>query len=519
MKIEIKNMLHPEVYDHPVKDIKLIETHISWVILTGDFVYKIKKPVNFGFLDFSTLEKRHTYCTEELLLNRRMAPDIYLDVVSISGTPEKPVVNSTSKTFEYAVKMAQFPQSAQLDIMLADGELNLEHMDAIARMLADFHQTIEAADDSMDYGNNHVIYQPVEENFSQIREHLDITPYANTLTSLEAWCNSTFKKLQPVFEQRKRDGFVRECHGDIHLRNMAWLKTGPTAFDCIEFNAHLRWIDVISEIAFLVMDLQVRQQHQLANRFLNNYLEITGDYAGLTVMPFYLCYRALVRAKVNALRLDQKDITPNERQQSLTEFESHLQLATSYTQTATPKLIIIRGLSASGKSTISQQLINTSEMIRIRSDVERKRLFSIPLINNTPNGKKSDELNAGIYSPQASQQTYTKLAELALQVIDAGYTVIIDATFLKREQREPFQQLTTRLGLTYIILQTTAPLDILRQRIVSRKNDVSDADLVILEHQFANWHPLEEDENNHVLVVNTGTSVDIETLINDINAR
>ena len=519
MKINIKNMLHPEVYDHQVKDIELIETHISWVILTGDFVYKIKKPVNFGFLDFSTLEKRHTYCTEELSLNRRMASGIYLDVVAISGTPEKPLINSTGKIFEYAVKMSQFSQSAQLDIKLANGELMPEHLDAIARMLADFHQTIEAADDSMDYGDNKVIYQPVAENFRQIREHLDITPYANTLTCLETWCNSTFKQLEPVFEQRKRDGFVRECHGDIHLRNMAWLKTGPTAFDCIEFNAHLRWIDVISEIAFLVMDLQVRQQHQLANRFLNSYLEITGDYAGLTVMPFYLCYRAMVRAKVNALRIDQKDITPNERQQSLTEFESHMQLATSYTQMSTPKLIISRGLSASGKSTISQQLINASGMIRIRSDVERKRLFSIPIINNATNEKKSNEINAGIYSSQASHLTYTKLAEIALQVINAGYTVIIDATFLTYQQREPFQQLAARLGLTYIILQTTAPLDILRQRIVSRKNDISDADLAILEHQFTHWQPLEENESDHILEVNTATNVDIETLVNDINAR
>jgi len=514
MKFNIKNMLRPEVYDHPVKNIELIETHISWVILTGDFAYKIKKPVDFGFLNFSTLEKRYTCCLNELRLNRRLAPAIYLDVMSISGTRDKPVINADGEAFEYAVKMRQFPQSAQLDCMLAAGELNVGHMDAIAHMVANFHQNINIADDTMDYGNNNVIYQPVEENFNQIREHLDIRPYANTLALLQSWSKSTFVKLESIFKQRKCDGFVRECHGDMHLRNLVWLDTGPTAFDCIEFNSRLRWIDVISEIAFLVMDLQDRQQQQLANRFLNSYLEVTGDYAGLSVLPFYLCYRALVRAKVDALRLEQKNIAVEDRQQSLTEFESYLQLATTYTDVSTPKLIIMRGLSASGKSTVSQQLLDATGMIRIRSDVERKRLFEATLTNKT-----SNEINAGIYSEQASQQTYAKLAELTSQVISAGYSVIVDAAFLKHEQREPFQQLAERLGVAYIILEITAPADVLRQRIAERQNDVSDADLAVLEHQLANWQPLYDDEKDNAFSVNTGDVFEIGALVNDINAR
>ena len=519
MEFDINKMLNPEVFEHPVKNIKLIETHISWVILTGNFVYKIKKPVNFGFLDFSTLKKRHTCCMEELRLNRRLAANIYLDVVPISGTPEKPIITPGGEAFEYAVKMAQFPQSAQLDFMLAAGKLKLEHMDTIAHMVADFHQQIEVADESMDYGNNDIIYQPVEENFSQIREHLDITPYANTLEALETWNRSVFDEHKAIFEQRKHDGFVRECHGDMHLRNLVWLDNGPTAFDCIEFNAHLRWIDVISDVAFLVMDLQDRQQHQLANRFLNSYLEITGDYTGLSVLPFYLCYRALVRAKVDALRLEQKNIPEQERQHSLEEFESYLQLATTYTQHSTPKLIIMRGLSASGKSTISKQLVDTTGMIRIRSDVERKRLFSVLLANNESSKKTPNKINSGIYSAQASQQTYAKLAELASQVISSGYSVIIDATFLKYPQRAPFQQLAQRLGVAYIILEITAPKQILRQRIIERQHDISDADLAVLDHQLSNWQPLQENESSNVLTVNTATTVEIDELINDINAR
>lgn len=516
-------MLYSEVFDHPVRNIELIETHISWVILTGDFAYKIKKPVNFGFLDFSTLAKRHTCCLNELRLNRRLAPSIYLDVVAISGTQEKPIINSEGEIFEYAVKMVQFPQSAQLDNMLAAGKLNVDHMDAIARMVAEFHHNIDIANETVDYGSNDIIYQPVAENIEQVREHLDITPYANMLSVLQTWNLSIIEKLKPVFEQRKGDGFIRECHGDMHLRNLIWLDmnyhSGPVAFDCIEFNPYLRWIDVISEVAFLVMDLQDRQQHQLANRFLNAYLEVTGDYAGLRVLPFYLCYRALVRAKVAALRLDQRDIPEESRQQLLAEFESYLDLGILYTQKSTPQLIIMHGMSASGKSTVSQQLTDSSGMIRIRSDVERKRLFSDSLDASKLTDNTHTEINASIYSAQSSQQTYKKLAKLASHVIIAGYSVIVDAAFLKYEQRKSFQQLAEQLNVPFIILETTAPAELLRQRIVQRSDDISDADLVVLEYQMSNWQPLQVDEKNNTVSVNTAEKHKISSIVEQIKLR
>lgn len=519
MKFEIAAMLHAQVYNHPVRNIELIETHISWVILTGDFVYKLKKPVDFGFLDFSTLAKRHQFCKQELRLNRRLAPAIYLEVVAISGTVAQPRIAGRGEALEYAVKMAQFPQSAQLDHRLAAGKLEAEHMDAIAQMIAAFHQHIDIADDAMDYGDTTVIYQPVNENFCQIREHLDTAPYADALTALETWSECTFDELKPVFRQRKQHGFVRECHGDMHLRNMVWLESGPTAFDCIEFNAHLRWIDVISEVAFLIMDLQARQQPPLASRFLNRYLEITGDYAGLGVLPFYLCYRAIVRAKVDALRLAQDTISAEEKQKTLAEFESYLHLAGSYTQQSAPHLIIMRGMSASGKSTVSQQLLDTMGLIRIRSDVERKRLFAVPLSENALSEQEPDKIDAGIYSPQATQQTYAKLAELTSQVIAAGYSVIVDAAFLKQEQREPFQQLALQAGVAYTMLEITAPLELLRQRISEREHDVSDADLSVLEHQISHWQPLSADEQSRAITVNTAEKLNLKSLIEAINSH
>ena len=507
-------MLHPEVFDHPVTEIKLIETHISWVILTGDFAYKIKKPVDFGFLDFSTLKKRQRYCEQELHLNRRLAAGIYLDIVTITGTADEPRIAGSGETLEYAVKMTQFPQSAQLDNMLLAGQLKAEHMDAIARMVADFHHTIEVADNTVEYGDSKLVYYPVEENFTQINQHIDTTPYSSTLNHLKQWSRSVFNKREKNFTKRKQDGFIRECHGDMHLRNMLWLDGQPMAFDCIEFNDTLRWIDVISEVAFLVMDLQDRKQYPLANRFLNAYLEITGDYTGLSTLPFYLTYRAMVRAKVNALRLEQKSANTEEDEQARAAFESYLKLAATYTQQAKPQLIIMRGLSASGKSTVSQQLVDSYGAIRIRSDVERKRIFEV-----NPAEDAGDKIDQGIYTSKASQQTYTRLQELCTQIIDAGFSVVVDAAFLKHEQRAPFQLLAKRLAVRFTIIEITAPAGVLRQRIIEREHDVSDANLAVLEHQLANYQPLLVSEQASAITVNTAEALDVDHLLNIVSER
>lgn len=507
-------MLKPEVYNHPVKNITFIETHISWVILSGEFAYKIKKPVNFGFLDFSTLEKRKHFCEQELHLNRRLAAGIYLDVVTITGTTDEPRISGSKTIFEYAVKMKQFPQSAQLDNMLATGELKLEHMDAIANMVASFHQSVDIADDTTAYGDIDAVYQPIEENFRQISEYVDCKRYQDKLTALSQWSKSELSKQQKVMAQRKADGFIRHCHGDMHLRNMLWLNDAPMAFDCIEFNDKLSWIDVISEVAFLIMDLQHRQQHQLASRFLNSYLEITGDYAGLSILPFYLCYRALVRAKVNALRLAQKHLTAKEKENIINDFESYLELALTYTQKPTPKLIIMHGLSASGKSNVSQKLLETIGAIRIRSDVERKRLFKIASTEGS-----SNRINAGIYSTEASQLVYKKLLELASMVMNAGYSIIVDAAFLNHKQRETFKKFAEKLKTSCIILQTSAPTETLKQRILQRKNDVSDADLAVLYHQLTHLQPLQKDETKVAITIDTSKSIDVTRLIKSINEK
>jgi len=505
-------MLKPEFYNHPVDTCQLIETHISWVILTGNFVYKIKKPVNLGFVDFSTLEKRKYYCEEELRLNYRLAPNLYLEVVPISGSTEHPQLTGNKKIFEYAVKMRQFSQDMQLDHMLARNELTQDMIDSIADLIADFHQHNEITSITSDPGNPEQVYQPAKENFIQIRHHLHDKPKIALLSEIELWTEATFNEIKNIFTQRKEKGFIRECHGDLHLRNLAWYENSPLAFDCLEFNANFRWIDVISEIAFLMMDLDDHKQAELAHRFLNRYLELTGDYEGCRVLQFYLVYRAMVRAKVDAIRAAQEGTSQQESNEANKELYSYLQLAFNYTKRKKPFLIITRGMSASGKSTLTQPLLEKLGAIRIRSDIERKRLFNIK-----PGQNSREKTGQGIYNKEATAKTYLKLLELSEDIIDSGFPVIVDATFSTTEQRQLFKELATQKHVRYIIIEFIASHETLKKRIRNRAHDVSDADINILENQIKNWRAIGHEEKTYSISVNTEEDFDIEQLLNRLN--
>jgi aminoglycoside phosphotransferase family enzyme/predicted kinase len=510
----IAALMKPSAYDLSVKKCELIETHASWVILTGTIAYKIKKPVNLGFLDFSTLEKRRFCCEEELRLNRRLAPEIYLALAPVFGSPEQPKWTGSGQAIEYAVKMAQFPQEAQLDRALAHGNLQPRHMDAFARLIACFHQQIAVAGANSSYGDPDHIQKPVQENFLQIRRHLPEGTLLEPLTELENWTREVLNALDSVFVRRKSEGWIRECHGDLHLRNLAWVGDAPVVFDCIEFNPNLRWIDVISDAAFLVMDLQDRHQPQLAHRFLNQYLEHTGDYSGLCVLPFYLTYRALVRAKVNAILARQHGIANRLQAEAEKDFYDYLQLAKRYSGLDRPQLIITHGMSASGKSTLTQPILEYLEAIRIRSDVERKRRFGMK-----PEANGHAIIGDGIYTDEVTDWTYNHLTELAGQILDAGYSVIVDAAFLKIDHRLRFQRLAAAKQAPYIILECMASAETLRRRIVDRPKNASDADLAVLEHQLRNRQPLNESERSFALEIDTEAPLDSRLLADQIKMR
>jgi len=511
----IAALLKAGSFEHLVDDIKLVETHISWVILTGQFAYKIKKPVNLGFVDFSLLEKRRFYCEEEVRLNRRLAPEIYLETVPVTHSPGKPpLMNGKGKAIEYAVKMMLFPWEAQLDRILDRNELKPLHLDGFAHVIATFHKTAQRAETETAYGDLEHLSQPVYENFTQIRDNVSNKALLQTLVTLETRSHEEIHRLEPVFNQRKADGFIRECHGDLHLRNMAWVNDKPLVFDCIEFNSNLRWIDVISEIAFLVMDLEKRKQSELAYRFLNAYLERSGDYHGLLLLTCYLTYRTLVRAKVEAIRSGQSHVPPEEQATAYQSFQDYLQLAVKYNQGRPLHLIITHGLSGSGKTTLTQRLIEQLGAIRIRSDVERKRLFGLKAEDN---GRAKVETD--IYSEDASQRTYSKLVELADHALEGGYPVIIDAACLKAEQRERFRSLASIKRIPYTILEFSFSESTLRHRIKNRTHGASDADLTVLEHQMVAVQKLGPDETPHAIRVDKERTLDTGELAKQIETR
>jgi len=503
----IRGLLRAEAFGHPVSGIELIETHISWVILTGDYAYKVKKPVDLGFLDFSTLEKRRMCCEAEVRLNQRMAPTVYLDVVTITGARDAPRMNGGGPVLDYAVRMRQFDQGAQLDRMLARGALTREHLDAFAAAVADFHERAARVPKSASFGTPEAVWAPVAENFAHIGEKVPPPGADSAYARLERWSRTRWDSLAATFRDRRAAGFVRECHGDLHLRNLAWVDGAPVAFDCIEFNDNLRWIDVLSDVAFLVMDLQDRGQPRLASRFLNAYLEHTGDYGHLEVLPYYLAYRALVRAKVTAIRLGQEGLEASEREAAEREFEAYLELALGYAREPEPMLVVTCGLSGSGKTTLTTPLLEVLDAIRLRSDVERKRLFGLK-----PGESGRADVGEGIYDAAAGDRTYAWLLELARALLGAGKTVIVDATFLDPARRAPFAALAQELAVRYRVLELTASPEVLKRRLRARRGDASDADVAVLESQLERWPSVTGEERSLTVSVDTEQTFDVESL-------
>ncbi len=503
----VRALCDPACYPHPVGRICLIETHISFVLLTGSFAYKIKKSVDLGFLDFTTLEKRRWSCQEELRLNARLAAQIYLDVVPIGGTREAPRVGSGAQAMEYAVKMIEFPQDALADRVLARDGLMPGHMDALAALVAKFHAGAACSHEADRHGAPEIVFASAEQNFAQIRALPAQAAHLPVLDALEAWTRREQTRLLPVFARRKREGRVRECHGDLHLGNIVFLDDKPLAFDCIEFNPELRWIDVMNEVAFLVMDLLAAGRGNFSARFLNAYLEATGDYGGLSVLRYYLVYRALVRAKIAAMRAEQlqrgsEGLVALERQ-----CREYLTLAGSLARVPPGFVAITHGFSGSGKTTLTQSFLELTGAIRIRSDVERKRIRGM-----APQERSAEAIGAGLYAPDATAATYDRLLDLAQNILGAGYGVIVDATFLEYGKREMFRRLAARARVPFAIIDFGASPELLRDRVLARSrrgDDASDADLAVLEHQLAAHEPLQNEELANVYAYDASRPADV----------
>jgi aminoglycoside phosphotransferase family enzyme/gluconate kinase len=484
-----------------VAGVRVLETHISWVLLTGAWAYKIKKPVDLGFLDFSTLELRRHFCEEELRLNRRLAPQLYDAVVEIRGTPDAPRVEGAGPVLEYAVKMREFAQDALASRVLAANRLTPHHIDQLAAIVAAFHERTAIAGTGSVFGLPDNVLTPALRNFEALQPLLATPEDRALLAALREWTEGEHEARRALFEERHAGGAVRECHGDLHLGNIVLIDGELVAFDCIEFNPELRWIDVMSEVAFLVMDLTDRRRPDFAQRFLNTYLELTGDYGGLGVLNFYLVYRAMVRAKVHCIRASQAGVPPQEHRRLLAAGRDYLNLAQRFTCERRPALIITHGVSGSGKTTATQSLVESAGALRVRSDIERKRLHGLKALEPSGSG-----LGTGIYVPEATLATYARLRELARAIIEAGYTALVDATFLGRSDRDAFRALARESGVPFMILDFHAPGPVLRERVARRagiKADASEAGLAVLERQLATHEPLAADEAPAVIAIDT----------------
>lgn len=444
-------------------NVELRETHISWVLLTGHYAYKIKKPITLPFVDYSSIEARRAFCEAELSLNRRYAPAIYLGLEPIGGTPDDPQLGKMP-AIEWAVKMSRFDETCRLDHVCARGELTPELVSGLVKTIVSFHETAKQAPPESRFGEPAQVLASALENFEELR---DLLPEAiSALANLEEWTKGEFERKRSAFAARKATGRIRECHGDMHLGNIALVDGRAIPFDCIEFNEDFRWIDQASELAFTYEDLLDHRQPGLANWLISEWLAATGDFTALKVLPFYAMYRAMVRAKVAAIRGDTA------------EARDYLEMAKQFSSRPQPTLTITFGLSGSGKTTCATALLladKAANTVRIRSDVERKRMF----------GLAAEDASGGvIYTKDATEGTYSRLAGLADDAIAAGWSVVVDAAFLRRTQREEFIHLAARLHVAFAILACEAPLEELRRRLTARCNDASEATVAVLEDQL-----------------------------------
>jgi aminoglycoside phosphotransferase family enzyme/predicted kinase len=500
-RVLIVSLRDPRRYPDQASQVEHLETHISHILLAGGFAYKIKKPVSLGFLDFSDLNARRFYCEEELRLNRRTAPGLYLQVIPICGTEEKPIFNGEGAAIEYALKMRRFSQRSLFSKLLDRGELTSEHIESLAANIASFHGNIEKARDADAFGTSRLIERQSRQNFTQLASLLP--GRAEELKELRHYVECAHANLTNTFNERKRLGFVRECHGDLHLDNITFFDGDVALFDCVEFNADLRCIDVMSDLAFTIMDLCFRGRHDFASQLLNSYLEHTGDYAGVVVLRYYIVYRALVRAKIEALRDSEQEI-----------IGAYLRLARRFAFAANPAILITHGVSGSGKSTLTKKLLEDLGAIRVRSDLERKRLFDF-----ARDAATVSPLAQGLYSPEASDKTYERLEEVARTIVDAGFPVIVDAANLKRRQRQRFEKLATTQNAPFVVLSCRASAGELRVRINERRDrggDPSEADEAVLEHQLATQDSLTSDELATTVLFDSGN--DYERRMREVKA-
>ncbi len=486
----------PDAYPTLVSSVEHHETHISHVFLAGDFAYKIKKPIKTDFLDYSTLELRHHYCEEEYRLDRRYAKNLYIGVVPITIENGQVSFEGGGEPIDYAVKMHRFLDDALLSHRVDAGLLTTNEVQELAVTVASFHASAQHCEIEQAQRVPMLLFANMRKTIETL-EKCSTGAISSSLDVLHRWTESYFNEHLAAFTARSENGFIRECHGDLHLQNIVLWHGKLVPFDGIEFNNDFRWIDVMNDAAFLAMDLAARGRLDLSRSFINSYLESTGDHASLIVLRCYLVYRALIRAMVAKMKAEQHQDDAELYRAAISDVRDHVDLAYQFTLTDTPALYITHGLSGSGKTTVSEVVVARRGAIRLRSDVERKRHFGL-----TVNDPIDEKLRKKIYCESANIATNNRLVRLASGILRDGYPVVIDATFLKQADRARFRRFAESEGVPFAILDCQADVQTLRQRIADRNargNDASDADFAVLDLQLKSQEGLTSQEQETVV--------------------
>jgi aminoglycoside phosphotransferase family enzyme/predicted kinase len=489
----VQQLLQPESYDHPVQEpIRLLQTHVSYVFLTGDYAYKVKKPVNFGFLDYSTLEKRQHFCQEELRLNQRGAAPLYLAVVPIVQIGDTFRLADSGAPVEYAVKMQQFPQETLLSQVFERGELTEAMLRQLAEAIAQFHQAAETNDEIRSFGTVEAVRQSIDENYEQTLGFIGGPQTQTQFDGTKAYTDQFFATQADLLQQRMDGGWIRACHGDLHLNNICYWQDQLLLFDCIEFNKPFRFVDVMYDIAYIVMDLTAQGRTDLAATFMSHYVEQTGDWEGLQVLPLYVSRQAYVRAKVTSFLLGDPAIPEDVKQQASDKAAQYYTLAHDYVQPQPGRLIMMVGLSGSGKSTTARSLASQLGAIQLRSDAVRKHLAGIPL------QQRGDD---SLYTPEMSRKTYDRLLALGIMLAKQGYKVILDAKYDRVATRQDVIAQSQAHQIPLNVVYCIAPETVLKQRLEARRGDIADATVAVLANQV--MEPLSSGEAVNVTTVDT----------------
>jgi aminoglycoside phosphotransferase family enzyme/predicted kinase len=484
----LRNLLTPAAYPHPVEAIELVETHVSWVLLTGSYAYKIKRPVRYAFIDLSSSERRAFFCMEELRLNRRFAAELYVDVCQVTVHGGATRINGPGVVIDHAVRMRQFRREDELDRLLEAGGIEPRELEDFGRSLADIHQRLPIAPGNARYGAPDAVRSLVLDNLRQCIEADPSGRSSARLNALRSILEQRLELLEASLARRVAGGRVRECHGDLHSRNVVRRDGRLLAFDCLEFDPALRWIDVADEVAFLLMDIGVLRRPAHAHAFLSGYLAQSGDYEACRALKMYEAHRALVRAKVTALASAAGSAaSPGDAARAFAQCRSYVDAARAALDEQQPRLILMSGVSGSGKTWLANRLAPLLAAIHLRSDVERKRFAE------APPGLHSGAVGGGRYTPEAKAHVYEHLVQCAEHALSGGYSVIVDATFTRREDRTRFRDLATRLGVSACVVHCRAAPQVLRARVAGRHEqgtDASEADLAVLQWQETHQQPL-----------------------------